>query len=66
MQVVAPLEQEQGRQVHKELMSMQPGDVPTTYADIDDLIRDIDFRPATSIEQGIRKFAAWYRDVYNA
>jgi UDP-glucuronate 4-epimerase len=66
MQVVAPLEQELGRQVHKELMSMQPGDVPTTYADIDDLIRDIDFRPATSIEVGIPKFTAWYRDFYHA
>jgi UDP-glucuronate 4-epimerase len=45
---------------------MQPGDVPATYADIEDLIRDIDFRPATSIEEGIRKFAAWYRGFYNA
>jgi len=45
---------------------MQPGDVPATYADIEDLIRDIDFCPATSIEEGIRKFAAWYRDFYNA
>ena len=54
------------REVHKELLPIQPGDVPATYADIEDLIRDIDFRPATSIEQGIRKFAAWYRDIYNA
>src|SRR5882757_8907580 len=66
MQVVALLEQELGREVHKELLPMQPGDVPATYADIEDLTRDIDFRPATSIEDGIRKFAAWYRDFYNA
>jgi len=58
--------QELGRKVHKELLPMQTGDVPATYADIEDLIRDIDFRPATPIEQGIRKFAAWYRDFYNA
>ena len=45
MQVVALLEQQVGRQV-KELLPMQPGDVPETYADIEDLIRDIDFRPA--------------------
>jgi UDP-glucuronate 4-epimerase len=66
MQVVALLERELGREVHKELLPMQPGDVPATYADIEDLTRDIDFRPATSIEDGVRKFVAWYRDFYNA
>ena len=40
---------------------MQPGDVPTTYADVDDLARDVDFRPATSMEEGIRRFVTWYR-----
>jgi len=60
MRVVAILEQELGRKAKKELLPMQPGDVPATYADVDDLVRDIDFRPATSIEEGIRKFAAWY------
>ena len=52
------LEQELGRKATKELMPMQPGDVPATYADVDDLVRDVDFRPATSIEEGIRRFAA--------
>src|SRR5712675_3758325 len=66
MQVVALLQRELGREVHKELLPMQPGDVPATYADIEDLTRDIDFRPATSIEDGVRKFVAWYRDFYNA
>jgi len=58
MQVVALLERELGREVHKELLPMQPGDVPATYADIEDLTRDIDFRPATSIEDGVHKFVA--------
>jgi UDP-glucuronate 4-epimerase len=59
--VVAILEQELGRKADKQLLPMQPGDVPATYADIDDLTRDIDFRPVTSIEDGIREFVAWYR-----
>jgi len=41
---------------------MQAGDVPETCADIDDLMRDVGFRPATSIEDGIRNFVAWYRE----
>jgi UDP-glucuronate 4-epimerase len=61
MRVVAILEQELGRKADKQLLPMQPGDVPATYADIDDLARDIDFRPSTSIEDGIRRFVAWYR-----
>ena len=61
LRVVALLEQELGRTATKELLPMQPGDVPATYADVDDLARDVDFRPATSLEDGIRRFAAWYR-----
>ncbi len=62
--VVELLERELGRKVDRQLLPMQPGDVPATYADIEDLARDVDFRPATSIEDGIRRFAAWYR-VYH-
>jgi UDP-glucuronate 4-epimerase len=40
---------------------MQPGDVSETRADVDDLMRDVGFRPSTSIEEGIKRFAAWYR-----
>ncbi len=43
---------------------MQFGDVPATYADIDDLTRVAGFRPCTSIEDGVTKFVAWYRDFY--
>lgn len=62
--VVALLEKEFGRAATKELLPMQPGDVPATYADIDDLMREVGFRPSTSIEDGIAKFAAWYRDYH--
>jgi UDP-glucuronate 4-epimerase len=59
--VVAILEQELGRKVDRQLLPVQPGDVPETYADIEDLACEVDFRPATSIEDGIRRFVAWYR-----
>jgi UDP-glucuronate 4-epimerase len=65
MQVVSLLEQEFGHKAAKEMLPMQPGDVPATYADIDDLAREIGFRPATTIENGIAKFAKWYRDYHN-
>ena len=55
------LEQALGRKAKKEMLPMQPGDVPTTYADVDDLVRDVGFRPSTPIEDGIHRFASWYR-----
>ena len=64
MHVVAVLEQELGRAALKEMLPMQPGDVMETFADVGDLARDVGFRPQTSIEDGIRKFVAWYRDHY--
>jgi UDP-glucuronate 4-epimerase len=65
MQVVALLEQELGREAIKEMLPMQPGDVPATYADVADLMRDVGFRPDTPIADGIRNFIAWYRAHYN-
>ncbi len=50
---------------HKELVAMQPGDVPITYADTDPLERDFDFKPSTPLREGLRKFAKWYRNFYN-
>ncbi len=51
-------------EAHKELVSMQPGDVPVTYADTSALERDFGFKPSTSLRDGLRKFAQWYRDFY--
>ena len=49
---------------HKELVPMQPGDVPVTYADTTALGRDFGFKPNTSLREGLRNFAEWYKDFY--
>ena len=49
---------------HKELVAMQPGDVETTYADVTELEKDFGFKPNTSLRQGLKKFAEWYKDFY--
>ncbi|WP_426434945.1 NAD-dependent epimerase [Bradyrhizobium genosp. P] len=64
MHVVALLEKGLGRVAQKNLLPMQPGDVLDTFADVDDLVRDIGFRPRVAIEQGIATFVAWYRDYH--
>ena len=51
-------------EAHKELVPMQPGDVPVTYADTTPLERDFGFRPATPLREGLRKFARWYQEFY--
>lgn len=51
-------------EAHKELVPMQPGDVPVTYADIKELERDFNFKPETSLRVGLRKFAQWYKSFY--
>lgn len=64
MHVVALLEKEFGRTAIKDMLPMQPGDVPATYADVDDLIRDVGFKPSTTIEDGIARFSKWFRDYH--
>ena len=49
---------------HKELVPMQPGDVPVTYADTQALERDYGFKPSTTLREGLRKFAKWYKEFY--
>ena len=51
-------------EAHKELVPMQPGDVPVTYADTSALERDFGFKPSTPLREGLRKFAGWYKDFY--
>ena len=53
-----------GMKAQKNMLPLQPGDVTMTYADVDDLIADVGFKPATPIEVGIRRFIDWYRDYY--
>jgi len=61
---IGVLEQALGRKAIRNLLPMQPGDVPATYADIDSLARDTGFKPSTSIEEGLYRFVEWYRDYY--
>ena len=61
LQIVGELEKCLGKTAKRELLPMQPGDVPETYADVDDLMRDVGFRPSTPVEIGIRNFVDWYR-----
>jgi UDP-glucuronate 4-epimerase len=62
--IVMLLEKELGRTVKKDTLPMQPGDVEATYADITELEREIGFKPATKIEDGISLFAKWYREFH--
>jgi len=62
--VVKHLEQVIGKKAIRELVPMQPGDVPATYADVDDLMRDVGFKPSTPIVEGIARFIAWYKDYH--
>ena len=64
MRFIELLEEEFGRKALKNMLPMQPGDVSGTFADLDALERDIGFRPRTSLAEGVRRFAAWYRDYY--
>ncbi|MCG8558784.1 MAG: NAD-dependent epimerase [Hyphomicrobiales bacterium] len=64
MDFIACLEAAIGREAEKNFLPLQPGDVPKTYADIDDLTADIGYAPNTPIAEGIAKFVAWYRDYY--
>lgn len=65
MRFIEALEEKIGKKAEKIYMDMQPGDVLRTYADITDLERDIGFKPATTIEDGLSKFVDWYRAYYN-
>jgi UDP-glucuronate 4-epimerase len=64
MRFIEVLEDCLGKKAEKNLLPIQAGDVPATYADVDDLIKDVGFKPSTSIEEGIKKFVEWYRSYY--
>lgn len=65
MRLIEILETELGMEAKKNFLPMQPGDVPATYADVDDLARDVGFRPSTPLEEGVRRFVAWYREYHS-
>ena len=61
---IEAIEQRLGKQAEKLLLPLQPGDVPATYADVSDLVRDLGYQPNTAIQEGIGKFVEWYLDYY--
>ncbi len=64
MRYIEVLEDCLGRKASKNFLPLQLGDVPETFADIDDLVRDVGYRPATSVEVGIRRFVDWFTEYY--
>ncbi len=64
MRYIEVIEEALGRKAEKNLLPLQPGDVPDTYADVDDLVNDVDYRPNTPIDVGVKRFVEWYRDYY--
>lgn len=64
MDFISAAENELGIKAIKEFRPIQPGDVPATYADVHDLVRDMDYKPATTVEYGIKMFIRWFRDYY--
>jgi UDP-glucuronate 4-epimerase len=61
---IATIENALGRKAMRNLLPLQPGDVPKTYADVDALTAAVGFKPSTSIEDGLGRFVAWYREYY--
>ncbi len=64
MRYIEVLEDCLGRRAEKNFLPLQPGDVPDTFADVEDLIRDVNYLPRTRVEDGIARFVDWYRDFY--
>lgn len=60
------IEDNVGKKAEKNLLPMQPGDVMATYADVDALVKDVDYKPATPLEEGVANFVSWYKEFYKA
>lgn len=65
MRFIEVLEECLGRKAKKNLLPMYPGDLLATYADVEDLIKDVGFKPETSVEEGVKRFVEWYRKYYH-
>ncbi|MAD91841.1 MAG: NAD-dependent epimerase [Gammaproteobacteria bacterium] len=61
---IEAIENALGKKIQKNMMPLQAGDVPATYANVDDLVRDLDYKPSTSVQKGIDNFVAWYREFF--
>ena len=65
MDYIGAIEMALGKTIEKNLLPMQPGDVPSTYADVSDLVNDLGYKPETTVQEGVDKFIAWYREFFN-
>ncbi len=66
MHYIKVLEDCLGKKAEMNMLPLQPGDVPATYADVQDLVADVDYKPETTVEDGIARFVEWYRNYYKA
>lgn len=66
MEFVETIERALGKTAEKNFLPMQPGDVPATYADVDNLMQDVGFKPSTTLAEGLDRFVRWYREYYGA
>ena len=66
MRYIEVIEECVGKKAEKNMLPLQPGDVPDTYADTEDLVRDVGYKPDTAIETGVRKFVDWYLEYYQS
>jgi UDP-glucuronate 4-epimerase len=64
MEYIGALEKVLGKTAIKQLLPLQPGDVPDTYANVDDLVEQFHYKPATTVQDGIQQFVDWYRDYF--
>lgn len=64
MHYIEVLENCLGKKAEKNMLPMQPGDVQATYADVDDLVRDVGYQPDTKVAEGMARFVDWYREFY--
>ena len=64
MDFITAIEKKLGKEIQKNFLPLQAGDVPATYADVNDLVEDLGYKPATSIQEGIDSFVDWYLDFF--
>ena len=64
MDFITAIEKSVGKEAKKNMLPIQPGDVPSTYADVSDLINDLDYKPQTPIQEGVDRFVEWYKKFY--
>jgi UDP-glucuronate 4-epimerase len=64
MDYIGALERALGKKATMEMLPLQAGDVPDTFADVDDLVKEFGYKPKTPVDEGIRRFVAWYREYF--